>query len=90
MTSCVKLSGLLDIKLKISIQIPKTYTYCLFRVLSTPFEHQAKVTFKVRKLKVSVYNIEMYSVFYLLRENLYIYNLYIWNNIQKQFSRVVL
>ena len=35
MTSCAKLSSLLYIKLKIAIQVPKTYIYPLFRVLST-------------------------------------------------------
>ena len=65
MTSCAKLSGLICVKLKIGIQVIKTYIYPLFRLLSTTiggfwkltFAHQAKVTYKVRK---SVYNIEMY------------------------------
>ena len=35
MTPCAKLSGLPDIKLKIGIQVLKTYIYPLFRVLST-------------------------------------------------------
>ena len=34
-TSCTKLSGLSDIKVKIEIQVSKTYIYPLFRVLST-------------------------------------------------------
>ena len=33
--SCTKVSGLPKIKLKIAIQVPKTYIYTLFRVLST-------------------------------------------------------
>ena len=35
MAQCVKLSDLLDIKLKVAIQASKTYMHCLFRVLST-------------------------------------------------------
>ena len=35
MTSCVKLSGQPDIKLKIATQIPKTYMYPLFCISST-------------------------------------------------------
>ena len=80
--SCAKSGELPDIKLKIAIQVPKTYVYSLFRVLSTLrfwkliFDHQAKVSYKVRK---GGCNIEVYfkQFFSLLRENLYIYNLYI-------------
>ena len=35
MAQCAKLSDLLDIKLKVAIQAPKTYMHCFFRVLST-------------------------------------------------------
>ena len=35
MTSCAKLSGILDIKLKIAIQVPKTNIYTLFCVFLT-------------------------------------------------------
>ena len=34
-TSYAKLSDILDIKLGIAIQVPKTYIYSVFRVLST-------------------------------------------------------
>ena len=65
MTSCAKLRGLLYRKLKIAIQVPKTYIYPLFCVLSTttlvsknwPLATKRKGTYKGRK---SVYNIEMY------------------------------
>ena len=65
MTSCAKLSGLLYIKLKIAIQVPKTCIYpslsCFFNndcgFWKLTFGHQAKVAYKVRK---SVYSIEKF------------------------------
>ena len=52
------------------------------------FWNQVKLAYKVRK---SIFIIKMYfKVFYLLRENLYIHNLYILNNIRKQFSGRIL
>ena len=60
MASCVKLSGLLDIKLKIAIQLPKTYIYPLFRALSTTTEGFLKIAFGHQEKTYKVYNIEMY------------------------------
>ena len=61
MKSWAKLSSLLDIRLKIAVQIPKTYIYPSFvfyqQLLKTNISDQAKVLYKVRK---SGYNIEMY------------------------------
>ena len=54
MTSCAKLSSLLYIKLKIAIQVPKTYIY-------TPsFVFYPQPLWLLNKVRKSVYNTEMH------------------------------
>ena len=98
MTSCAKLRGLLYRKLKIAIQVPKTYIYPLFCVLSTttlvsknwPLATKRKGTYKGRK---SVYNIEMYfKQFFtsLVRTSTFITSIFrgiYRSNSQKVFSK---
>ena len=65
MMSCAKLTGLPDIKLKIAIQVRKTYIYppllCFIKYLygfcKLIFGHQPEILYKVRKCG---YNIEMH------------------------------
>ena len=57
-TPCAKLSGLLYIKFKIAVQVPKTYIYPLFRALSTitmaslnePLANKWKSRIKIEKM----------------------------------------
>ena len=58
--SCVKLSDLLDIQIKIAIRVPKTYIHPLFCILSTttsasenqPLVIRQKSRFKLEKVVI--------------------------------------
>ena len=61
--SCAKLSGLPDIKLKIVIQVPKTYIYPLFRVLSTTSTASENYSLATKRMS----RIKLEKVFIILK-----------------------
>ena len=71
MTSCAKLSDQLHIKLKVAIQVLKTYIVCFinnyYSFWKLTFGHQAKIMYKVRNSILLNWNV-FQTVFYMLIE----------------------